>query len=328
VLPASAGGSPLHGTCGTNQASNLARGLARRREPCSNDAMRPLARLSIVGMVGLGLGSASTALGQRDSKPPAASPPNVSPAHTTVASIPTPSGESSAGSVQASSRKDSAQPPTTPNSDPLRPVERDPWPARDLDAGTTSNSDASKPVGGGYSWSDRKARPRKARGPAGIDPKRPLVEAPNFALRPDGSSVVTLLLSQPTQVIRAIQGSRFEYHLKAAQIGVSNNMNPLITAHFATPLERVELHRSKNDAILTLELRENVQPTHQIRSGPSGTTVLEVTLPKPSRDYLQPKSSPQVQQPTPRAARSDRGPKRRHRTAQGPDAKSGPGPRL
>jgi hypothetical protein len=290
--------------------------------------MRSLARISIVGLVGLGLGSAATALGQSDGKPSAASPPNVRPAPAPTASVGMPSDEYPGASLAASTAKNSTQPAIATNSDPLRPVERDPWPLRDAPQGTVTQLSASRPVDGGYSWSDKKVRPRRPKRAATVDPKRPLVEAPNFALRPDGSSVVTLLLSQATQVTRATQGSRFEYRLKAAQIGVSNNMNPLITDHFATPLERVVLHRSNNDAVLVLELRENVQPTHQIRSGPAGTTMLEVTLPRPSHGYLERKTPTQVQQTKSKTARPDRGPKSRNRTASRPAAKSGPGPGL
>jgi hypothetical protein len=109
-----------------------------------------------------------------------------------------------------------------------------------------------------------------------------LVQAPNFELRSDGSSIVTLPISKSTDVTRTAKGSTFEYRLKDAQIGVHNNMNPLVTAHFKTPLERVVLRRAESGAALVLVLREPAQPLHQLRTIASGGALLEITLPPSS----------------------------------------------
>jgi hypothetical protein len=265
--------------------------------------MRSLARFSVIGIVGLGLGAAPTAWGQDDAKAHAAAPPSARPTPENDASAsPSSSGESM---VTPSA---SARTQTSPGATPAK-------------------ADEQKPVGGGYSWSEKRNRPSKGKRQAPLDPRRPLAQAPNFELRPDGSSAVTLLLSHETQVTRAGQDRRVEYRLKGAQVGVANNMNPLITAHFATPVVRVVLRRSNDDAVLILELRENVQPTHQILSGPAGGAMLEVTLPKPSHAYLAPREQGQVQQSSTKTSRPDSEPKRR-RTAKHQAGKVGPGPRL
>jgi hypothetical protein len=80
-----------------------------------------------------------------------------------------------------------------------------------------------------------------------------------------------------------------EFALKGVQVGVRNNTNPLITEHFATPLSRVQLRRGQAGAHLLLHLREAVQVTPSMKTGPSGTVIFEVTLPKPSGPYAAPK---------------------------------------
>lgn len=115
-----------------------------------------------------------------------------------------------------------------------------------------------------------------------LDPKRPLVLAPSFQIMADGTSVVSLAISKPVSIVERRAGKRFEYRLDGAQVGVDNNLNPLVTGHFPTPLLRAALRREKGGVVLVLHLRENVAPRHVVRAGPAGS-VLEVTLPKPIR---------------------------------------------
>jgi len=267
--------------------------------------MKPLARISAIYVVGLGLGTATSAFGQIEEK---------------AGTINAPSGRQSAGTaagaVQPSDAAPSHEPAATVRSETALPI--------------ASSSTERNSVGGGYSWTDKKSRPRKHKKLTTLDPSRPLVQAPNFAMRPDGSSVVSLAFSQTTQVTRVIGGDRVEYRVKDAQIGVYNNMNPLVTAHFATPVERVAMLRTKEGASLILDLRERIQPMHQVHNGPAGGMVLEITLPKPSRAY----PPPQTQQPsrslagTPDGSDPEQKAKRRTGTAKHQAAKSGPGPRL
>jgi hypothetical protein len=288
------------------QAAKPARGLAQTAEPCSNSCMRSLARISAIGIVGLGLGTSAPALGQKGASEPAVAPSNAGPATGTTSAVP------------AGSSSDS---PKTPTSASTRSENRTPGAA-------SNNSDEPKAGGGGYSWSDKKRRSaHKSVKSEALDPKRPLAQAPNFELRPDGSSVVTLLLSHPTEVTRTTAARRVEYRLNEAQIGVSNNTNPLVTAHFPTPLERVVLRRGKHFATLRLDLREDVQPTHQIRSGPAGSSMLEITLPKPTRTYATPTSKAQSKHDG-KSADEEPSSKRERRKAKHSAPKSGPGPRL
>ncbi len=267
--------------------------------------MRSLARISAIGIVGLGLGTATTALGLKDATPTAAGPANAGSVQTTSSSAATgPSNEPTNLSTVASTGADAGR------------------------GGMASNADERKPGGGGYSWSEKQRRAaHKASKSAPLDPRRPIAQSPNFELRPDGSSVVTLLLSRPTEVTRVIVGRRVEYQLKDAQIGVANNMNPLVTAHFASPVARVVLRRNKLSATLRLELREKVQPTHLLRDGPAGSSMLEITLPKPTHGYVAPPSQPQSMQGD-KDAQSDLSTRRERRKTKRSTQKSGPGPRL
>jgi hypothetical protein len=259
--------------------------------------MPVLARFSTIFVVGLGLTAATSALGQRDKNQAAKGVVNVGLSDRAAATTASPGRQAVSGADE---------PPT----------------ASFPEAGHKSGG------GGGYSWTDKGGRPKKHKKATTIDPSRPLAQAPSFAMRADGSSVVTLALSQTTQVTRVIDAGRVEYRLRDAQIGVSNNMNPLVTAHFSTPVERVVMRRLKDGVALSLELREQVRPLHQIRNGPAGGAVLEITLPKPSRTYAVPKTQ-QVSQPS-AVVREESEPERtaKHRKGKRPGAQSGPGSRL
>jgi hypothetical protein len=111
-------------------------------------------------------------------------------------------------------------------------------------------------------------------------------------MRADGSSVVTLLISRSTELIQRRSLAKEKslprvavFQLKQVQIGVHNNTNPLITEHFQTPLRRVVLRRAGKDAWLRLEFREDVQVTHSVKAGPGGAILVEIVVPKPTREY-------------------------------------------
>jgi hypothetical protein len=142
----------------------------------------------------------------------------------------------------------------------------------------------------GYTWRSAKLTHKQQRHRARLDPKRPLVQAPSFQIRGDGTSVVSLAISRPVSVVESRAGRRIEYRLDTAQVGVENNLNPLITGHFPTPLLRVVLRRDKGGVILVLHLRETTEAAHVVRAGPAGA-VLEVTLPKPTRSFPPPTSA-------------------------------------
>lgn len=160
-----------------------------------------------------------------------------------------------------------------------------------------ATSKTKQAKGGGYTWSEKKptTKGKTAKPTQKLDPQRPLAQAPNFEMRADGSSVVTLNLSRTTEISQQSISTKKKtnprvttFLLKHAQIGVRNNTNPLITEHFQTPLRRVVLRRNKKGAILQLEFREDVQVTHSLKVGPAGSVLVEITIPKPTKVYSSP----------------------------------------
>ncbi len=153
-------------------------------------------------------------------------------------------------------------------------------PAEDKSGGEPSAAPLPGP-GAGYTWSD--APKKKGNGvrhrPLKVDPTKPLASSPSFAMLADGRSVVSLYLSKKTPVTRGGTGTLVHFELPSVQIGVWNNTNPLVTTHFATPLARVQLHRTKTGAQLELVLRSAVNVTHEVLAGPGGTLLLKITLP-------------------------------------------------
>jgi hypothetical protein len=209
--------------------------------------MRPLVRASVVGVVGFGL------LGDPASAQPKADPSLPSPQQSTTAQG-KPSNDSS-GTGEGSS---------TP-------------PAPTAGAAKEGADASSSATTGGYSWREKPVTHRpvpKFR----IDPSRPLVQAPTFEMLADGRSRVTLAVSQKVVVERHDKGTTVTFALRTAQVGVANNLNPLVTKHFPSPLLRAQLRREKSQVSLQLELSSVVPITHAVREGPDGGMILVVTL--------------------------------------------------
>lgn len=261
-------------------------------EACSNAGMKSLAHISALGIVGLSLGSVVPVFGQSDQKSMTAGPPNVQPAQP-ISTTATPAATENPPGVDA------------------------------VDSTTRASGKREESVGGaGYSWREKKHKSARTRVAARLDPNRPILQAPNFELRSDGTSVITLLMSKTTTVTRLVKALRVEYRLKGAQVGVSNNLNPLVTAHFASPLRKAVLQRRKDGVALVLWLRERIQPLHEIRVGPAGTAMIEVTLPPPRTG--QPATGSRNAEPAASRRQPNMGRPRGERRA----AKSGPGPGL
>ena len=152
----------------------------------------------------------------------------------------------------------------------------------------------AKPAGptGGYSWRDkpRKRARRAARLPR-HDPGAPLATFPAFRLRSDGTSVISVTLSRRSKVAMSARGRIVSVHLPGVYVDVRNNTNPLVTSHFATPVQSTRLRAEKDGASLIIELREPVTPTHRELDGPRGTMVLEVTVPAGSAPASRPAGS-------------------------------------
>jgi hypothetical protein len=152
----------------------------------------------------------------------------------------------------------------------------------------------AKPAGptGGYSWRDKpKKRARRAARLPRHDPAAPLATFPAFRLLPDGTSVISVTLSRRSRVEMNARGRTVSFHLPGVYVDVRNNTNPLITSHFATPVQSTRLRAEKDGASLIIELREPLTPTHRELDGPRGTMVLEVTVPAGSARARRPAGS-------------------------------------
>jgi len=156
-------------------------------------------------------------------------------------------------------------------------------------AASTTLSGGPQPIpsatgGGGYSWRDKRPA-RKAlvhRQKQKVDPSRPQAKGPEFALSTDGTSRISVQLSQRVEVTVTAQPNQYVYELPNTQVPVPNDTNPLVTSHFSTPVKNIKLVARGKNAQLIVELRESTTPQHQVRALPGGIAVLEITIPKTS----------------------------------------------
>ncbi len=88
---------------------------------------------------------------------------------------------------------------------------------------------------------------------------------------------VTVSKTVPVRVEQA--KGQVSYLLDGAHVQVWNNTNPLVTTHFRTPVARTKLHPGEVGARLVVELREDVEPVHEIVSGPRGSMLLRIQVP-------------------------------------------------
>jgi hypothetical protein len=162
------------------------------------------------------------------------------------------------------------------------------------DKAAQPSAEEAKPAGptGGYSWTDKpKKRARRAARLPRHDPAAPLATFPAFRLRPDGTSVISVTLSRRSRVEMSARGRIVSFHLPGVYVDVKNNTNPLVTSHFATPVQSTRLRAEKDGSSLIIELREPLTPTHRELDGPRGTMVLEVTVPAGSAPASRPTAS-------------------------------------
>jgi len=138
--------------------------------------------------------------------------------------------------------------------------------------------------GGGYSWRDKRPVHKAAihRKKQKVDPSRPQAKGPEFALSTDGTSHISVQLSQRVEVTVTAHPNQYVYELPNTQVPVPNDTNPLVTSHFSTPVRNIKLVARGKNALLIVELRESTTPRHQLRALPGGMTVLEITMPKTS----------------------------------------------
>ncbi len=138
----------------------------------------------------------------------------------------------------------------------------------------------AEPVAG-YSWKEgkRTAPTRRFRVPA-VDWSKPVATYPGFMMLPDGRSTVWVQVNRAVDVSVERRGRTVVVTLPTVQVSVLNNTNPLVTAHFPTPLVKAHLRRTTPGAQLVLEFREEVQVHHEVLSGPRGMMTLRVIVPR------------------------------------------------
>lgn len=156
-------------------------------------------------------------------------------------------------------------------------------------AASTTLSGGSQPMpsaagGGGYSWRDKRPvrKPAAHRQKQKVDASRAQAKGPEFALSTDGTSHISVQLSQRVEVNVVARTNQYVFELTNTQVSVPNDTNPLVTSHFSTPVNNIKLIAHGKNAQLVVGLREPATPQHQMRALPGGVTVLEITMPKTS----------------------------------------------
>lgn len=127
----------------------------------------------------------------------------------------------------------------------------------------------------------------RAARPAGSD-----VILPGFEILADGSTRLFVELSRPVTYETKVGHGSITVILKDAHIERRNNLNPLVTVHFNTPVTSARLRPHGRDVWLVVELRAAVHPSVAVDAGKDGGAVMRIEFPK--GDYLRagPKGDP------------------------------------
>ncbi len=132
--------------------------------------------------------------------------------------------------------------------------------------------------------------PPRIRGRRG---RRPVVTWPGFQISPQGTRIF-VQTSQPVAVQGTAGPSRLVYRLPGFVISTRNNRNPLVTAHFNTPVTSAYLRRVGRDVELVIVLRAQVEP--MVSNAPGENGLQFVFFEFPSGDWL-PAGPPPVAEP-------------------------------
>jgi hypothetical protein len=95
----------------------------------------------------------------------------------------------------------------------------------------------------------------------------------------DGTSLVFVELSGPVTVDEKQTPGTIVYTLANTKVPVRNNRNPLTALEFSSVVRRATIVQKKKAVEITISLKADVQPSHQIVQR-GGATVLEIRLPK------------------------------------------------
>lgn len=137
--------------------------------------------------------------------------------------------------------------------------------------------------GAGYTWHDKRSHSRhKKASQAKINPNLAQAKGPEFEVVADGTTRITVQLSKKVEFRTETHRGRFIVNLEHAQVAVLNDRNPLITTHFATPVQDARLVSTKDAVRVVIDLREPVSPQVMLKDAAAGSSVLEIVLPKSS----------------------------------------------
>jgi len=109
---------------------------------------------------------------------------------------------------------------------------------------------------------------------------------PCFETLADGSTRLFIELSKPVAYEAKSGHGSVTYVLKGARVERRNNLNPLVTTFFNTPVTTAQLVSRGRDLAFVLALRSNVEPVVTMSSNGDGGAVMSIQFPK--GDYLPP----------------------------------------
>jgi hypothetical protein len=154
--------------------------------------------------------------------------------------------------------------------------------AASLTAGTLARAEDPKP-GAPAAKAATAPQPRRAARAKGKKDKESLgvAQFPGFQMLPDGSSRVFVDISRKVDVTEHVAAGFVTYELKDSRIEATNDLNPIETYYFNTPVIRARLRRDKKDKDLSLviSLRGEAKPTYRVNEMRDGSVRLEVDFP-------------------------------------------------
>jgi hypothetical protein len=119
----------------------------------------------------------------------------------------------------------------------------------------------------------------KGKGHAVHTPGAPIAGGAAFYRLDDGSTRVSVEVSEKVPVAENRAQGRLIYRLKGVFIPERTNTLPLVTGYFATPVDRAQLVQDGADVELVIDLRDATAPTHRVVETSRGM-VLQVDFPK------------------------------------------------
>ena len=153
---------------------------------------------------------------------------------------------------------------------------------------TKAPAGSSASGGGGYTWHDKSRVKHRKMISTKVNPKLAQAKGPEFAVVADGTTRITVQLSKRVEYRTEALPHRIVVNLDRAQVAVFNDRNPLVTTHFSTPVEDARLVQSKTVVRLVVDLKATVTPQVTLKDSPAGSSILEVVLPKWTKQAVTP----------------------------------------